>query len=181
MGLDAQALRLAAEKLAEIHGVKALIEIDENEYTKMQDFAILLAGMNLRTPAQLDELYKSWSVEDGIGRKETAEGKLPKPPKGNQLVKHASWLTQEGRVDATGTIKQLPTTVTSDSAAAAGQGSGKPYHRNGDGNKRGKPTGRIGEKTLAIQQGRAELIDLDQAELQLQQWLAEGGDERAGA
>ena len=171
VGLTAETLRLNAEVLGRIYGVTDMVmagpAFDEAEYAKMQEYAIALASRKITTVEQIQTLYQSWMKEDGIGKKETNCGESPRPPKGNQLVKHASWLGQEGRIDGDGHIKQ-PT-----------DGGGNSVHNSGStrrGSRRTK-TGVIGERTKAIEEARATIDgDLEKLQSELQQWAESVGE-----
>ena len=165
VGLTVETLRENAEVLGRIHGVTDMVmagpAFDEAEYTKMQEHAIALASRGIKTADQIRALYASWMKEDGIGRKETNGGESLKPPKGNQLVKHASWLVQEGRIDGYGNIQQLP---DGGSTASSGNGSTRGHRR--------VKTGVIGERTKAIEAARAEVDgDIEKLQQELQQWF----------
>lgn len=151
VGLTAVTLREAADALAKIYGVEATIAQDnamgDNELARQQDFAISLAGMGIKTPEQIQKLYDSWMREDDLARKITANGQVPKPPKGSQLVNHASWLKQEGRLDDAGNITPLPDIAGNGAGDNGNQGGTR--HRSGSG-ATGRPTGERGVRTAAV-------------------------------
>ena len=170
VGLTVETLRLNAETLGQIYGVTDMVmagpAFDEAEYAKMQDYAIALASRQIKTADQIQSLYQSWMKEDGIGKKETNCGESPRPPKGNQLVKHASRLSQEGRIDGDGHIKQLP----EGSNTVRNNGSARGGHRR-------VKTGIIGERTKAIEEARVAVDgDIEKLQSELQQWAESDGE-----
>lgn len=92
VGLSPRDLVALADKLAEIHHLKPLIDAgDDGALSKMQQLAVLLAGspFGIDTADKIDALYASWRARYNKGMV---------APYANSLASYASSLVQDGRL-----------------------------------------------------------------------------------